>query len=418
MQEFGTGDGIVEDFDALNPSIQTYRPKNLPEREEQLFQIHNVLRPIENGNTPHNAFVFGPTGQGKTVAVQLKTEQLEQWADQEDLDLEVVHVTCKGCGNSYHVLTQLVRDLREVRKGPGEDKPKGYQQKELFEMVVDELEKIGGYVVLVLDEVDGIGNDDYVLYELSRASLENCRLGIIGITNDMQFRDSLDADVRSSIGERKIEFGAYQADQLRNILSRRAVRGLRDTDFDGDPCFENLRSDVIRDGAIARAAAISAQETGDARQGIRLLQLSCDFAHDDGVEVVTDEHVRRAHEHIQKSLVSETIKSETIQRKMALLTVVWAENNESVEMPAETTALYSTYRKMTEEQDVSTLAELTFRNKLNDLVNSNILTKERHGRGRGKGMTNKYGLSVGLEVVTESLEDADDQRARSIAEGL
>jgi len=77
------------------------------------------------------------------------------------------------------------------RYGPGEELPSGYQKKTLLSMIIDELEAIGGTVIVILDEIDAIGSDDYILYELPRAEPDDVRLSIIGITNDLQFREGL-----------------------------------------------------------------------------------------------------------------------------------------------------------------------------------------------------------------------------------
>jgi len=199
MRSFADAGSIFVDMDRLNPNTQTYQPETLPEREEELDQLHSTLRPATMGSTPLNAFVFGPTGQGKTVGVKLKTSQLQEFANEKGIDLHVVHVRCKGMDKSYHALTHLVKALREKQNGPGEELPSGHQRKKLLEMVIDELEEIGGTVIVILDEIDAI-EDNYILYELPRAEPEDVRLSIIGITNDLQFRENLDADVRSSLG--------------------------------------------------------------------------------------------------------------------------------------------------------------------------------------------------------------------------
>jgi len=118
-------------------------------------------------------------------------------------------------------------------------------------MIIDELEAIGGTVIVILDEIDAIGSDDYILYELPRAEPDDVRLSIIGITNDLQFREGLDADVRSSLSEDEIEFAPYDANQLRDILARRAAGALRDTEIgDEDEPWQTLESTVLTDDAI------------------------------------------------------------------------------------------------------------------------------------------------------------------------
>jgi len=122
MRSFGDEDSIFVNLDRLNPNTQTYQPDSLPEREEELNQLHSTLKPAAMGSTPLNAFVFGPTGQGKTVGVKLKTNQLQSYANDNGLDLHVVHVRCKGMDKSYHVMTHLLKHsgktLRARRRTP------------------------------------------------------------------------------------------------------------------------------------------------------------------------------------------------------------------------------------------------------------------------------------------------------------
>jgi len=413
-QGFGDRDTIYEDIDVLEADVGKYKPTELPEREEELDKIHMALRPVTMDGSPRDILVYGPTGQGKTAGVKLKSEQLQEWANQEGVQLEVIHLPCKGADRSYHVLTRLVKELREVRKGQGVDEPSGYQRKRLFEMVLDELETIGGTVIIILDEIDAIGEDDYILYELSRANPDDVKIGIIGITNDLQFRNNLDADVRSSLGQREITFNPYNADHLQNILARRTAQALRDTHFeDGYEDFAHLKSDVLEEGTIPLTASLAAQETGDARQAIELLSYACDLADDEGVGMVGERHVRAAKEEIEREALIDTIGAETTQRKIALLTVVSAELNDAT---GETTALHQLYSNLCEYIDANELKQHTFREKLNDLVHSNVLSKDRHGRGRGQGMSNMYTLAgdVNPDSVLDALED--DSRVGHIVE--
>ncbi|MFC6727961.1 Cdc6/Cdc18 family protein [Natronoarchaeum mannanilyticum] len=417
MESFEAPTTIVDDIDVLKPDPQTYRPTELPEREDELSELHMALRPVTMGGTPHNCLIYGPTGQGKTVGVELKTAQLENWAEENDVDLTTVHVRCKGCDSSYHVLRQLVKDIREVRRGPGEDKPMGYQRKTLVEMVLEELEKIGGTIILVLDEVDAIGDDDYVLYELSRAEFEHAKLSLIGITNDLQFRSNLDADVRSTLGEREIHFSPYTAGDLQNILARRTVEALNETYFDGDEeVYQNLDSDVLTNEVIPLTAALSAQDTGDARQAIRLLRYACDLALEEEADQIVEEHVRSAKSRIETQATKQGIVSETIQRKVALIAVANAASED--ETPAGTTDLYRRYCRICNQIDLEKNSQNTFREKLNDLAHSNILVKNRHGRGRGKGMTNTYDLSINLDLAIEGLEEDESWSYDAITDAL
>ena len=413
MKEFGEEGSIFEDMDVLNPNTQTYRPKELPEREEELEQIHSALRPATMGSTPLNVLVYGHTGQGKSVGIELKTAQLQAYADESDMPLSVIHVGCKGMDSSYHVLTHLIKSLREKQYGPGEDLPSGHQRKTLLNMCLDELEAIGGTVIIVLDEIDAIGDDDYILYELPRSNPQNVRLSIIGITNDLQFRDNLDADVRSSLGEDEISFDPYNAVQLYDILARRAVGALRDTKFqDGIHDHKHLESDVLSDDAIPLCSAIAAQDTGDAREAIRLLFRAARFADDGGEQIITEDHIRQAQDWLEKKAIENGIKTLPTQKKLALLAVTNFAIQDST--PAKTADIYERYEVYCKKEDVGVLSNRRFRDRLNDLADSNILTKVT---GRGRGVENQYGLAVDLKTVSENLP-SENERLGDIAKAL
>lgn len=405
---FESQDTIYNNVDALEPDTNTYKPDRLPEREDELKEIHSLLKPVTMDGTPRNGLVYGPTGQGKTVGMKIKADQLQEWADQaNEIDLTVVYMRCKGCDSSYNVLAQLVRKLREVRNGPGEDKPSGYTQKTLVEMAFEQLGQIGGAIILILDEIDAIGNDDYVLYELPRASIEGVKLGVIGITNDLQFRDNLDADVRSSFGRREVVFSPYRPRHLQNILARRAVNALRDTEFvEETNSFEDLESSVLSDGVIPLCAALAAQETGDARDAIELFSETCSLADADienaDKQLITEEHVRDAYEKLERQAVSDGIRNETTQRKLALLTVTHSKL--IGDTPTETSELYEKYRNYCSAVDIDVRSEYTFRDKLNDLVKSNLLDKDHYSRGGRRGATNTYDLNVSVDIVLDEVE--------------
>ncbi|WP_126665063.1 Cdc6/Cdc18 family protein [Haloterrigena salifodinae] len=416
MESFGEGQAIYENIDVLDPEPDLYRPNKLPERETELSTIHSALRPITLGGSPRNILVYGPTGQGKTVAVNLKTQQLVNWADgTADTDLTVLRISCKGARKSWNVLSNLVKAAEETRLDRSVDKPRGNTKTELFDRLKEILEEIGGIVVIVLDEIDGIEEDNYVLYELPRATVEGVSLGVIGITNDYQFHENLDSDVRSSLGSREVVFSPYDANQLRDILARRSVRGLQNTYFeDGKEEYAYLESDVLASDVIPLCAAISGRDTGDARQAIRLLSTACDLALDEGVTTVEEKHVRKAQKEIQEETVGKAISGETTQRKVALLTVLEAELADA--SPESTTDLYKRYKRLGRHAGIEVYQRGTFREKLNDLAHGNIIDGSRTGRGRGRGMTNKYQLAVDIDIVIEKL--SGDSRLDSTVEAV
>lgn len=408
MRGFAEEESIFEDMDILNPH-KDYIPENLPEREKELEQLHSILKPVTMGSTPINAFIYGKSGQGKTAAIEAKTEQLQIYADTNDIDLRVVHLQCQGMEKSYHVMTHLLKELR----GPGADLPTGYQRKELWMKIRDQLAEIGGTVIIILDEMDGI-NDDYILYELPRLSIDNVKLSIIGITNDLQFKDRLSQETRSSLGEDEIEFDPYDAEQLHHILARRASKGLSKTDLvDSEDVADNIEpaatandaqklvSDVLTGDVIPLCSAFAASETGDARHALKLMFRACRYADDRDDDVVNEEHVRWAEKYIETRAVERALDNLPLQGLAALMAVTRA--SLKGETPIETSDLYGWYTNLCTRADIDQLSDRRFRDKLNDLAGVNILKKETKGRGRGQGVSNKYKLAVSPETVVVRL---------------
>ncbi|GAA5061620.1 hypothetical protein GCM10025751_48120 [Haladaptatus pallidirubidus] len=74
----------------------------------------------------------------------------------------------------------------------------------------------------------------------------------------------LNARVKDSLCDEEIHFPPYDANQLRNILKQRAEKAFRDGILDGD--------------TIPLCSAFSAEESGSARQALKLLYKAGDLA--------------------------------------------------------------------------------------------------------------------------------------------
>jgi len=94
-------------------------------------------------------------------------------------------------------------------------KPTGYPRRQVNEWLWEELDAIGSTVIIVFDEVDHI-DDDSILYQIPRArangNLEESKVGIIGISNDFKFRESLSSKVQSSLCEKELQFPCLQCE--------------------------------------------------------------------------------------------------------------------------------------------------------------------------------------------------------------
>jgi len=71
-------------------------------------------------------------------------------------------------------------------------------------------------VIIILDEID-LMNDDSVLMKLSRAEEAgkiDCSVGVIAISNKIQYVDNVNERVKSSFQHKELFFKPYDANQL------------------------------------------------------------------------------------------------------------------------------------------------------------------------------------------------------------
>lgn len=366
-----------------------WTPETLPERETELDRLHDALAPAARGAAPHNTFVYGKTGQGKTVGVTYKLRDLEEYATKTGtIDLSVINYSCAKDSTSYQVAANLVKELSGT-------KPRGYDKKTVFDYFYGELQEIGGTVIVVLDEIDSIGTDDDILYELPRARsndhIEDMWVSVIGISNDFEFRDNLSPKVKDTLCDEEIHFSPYDATQLRSILSRRAEKAFHD--------------DVLHDDVIPLCAAFAAQDKGSARQAIRYLYKAGELAANTGAERVIEQHVREAEMILERKSIEMGIRELTTQDHLALVAVVSLET--AGETPARTRQVYATYKDAATSIDANTIAMRRVRDHLQDLDLVGIVRGQTKSSGIQGGPHYVWDLDADLGLTIDVLREVE-----------
>lgn len=372
------------------PLRENYQPDKLKERETELEQYRRALQPVINNAPPKNIFLYGKTGVGKTVATNYLLDHLQDDAQDYGVDLNIIKQPCNSLSSSYQVAVNLVNQLR-----PSDEQipSTGYPQQDVFQMLYTELENLGGIVLIVLDEIDNIGNDDDLLYELPRAEangyIDDVWPGIIGISNDFTFRDNLSAKVKDTLCEEEIHFAPYDAKELQTITSTRAEKAFHD--------------DVVGQEVIQLVSALAAQDSGSARQGLRLLYKAGELARDTKATTVTEEHVRSAQSELEKGQLEDGIRKLTTQGHIVLSAITSLAVMEKT--PARTRDVYSQYQTLAEEIDGNILGERRIRDHLSELSLQGFLTVEERNDGIHGGSYYEYELNVQLQSVLDVLTE-------------
>lgn len=194
-------------------------------------------------------------------------------------------------------------------------------------------------------------------------------MSVIGISNDLKFKEYLDPRVLSSLSEEEVVFPPYDANQLRDILTQRAE--------------EAFYPGVLDEGVIPLCAALAAREHGDARKALDLLRVAGEIAEREGASKVTEKHVWKAQEKIEQDMMEEVIKTLPLQSKVLLYAIVLLDENG--DLPANTGDVYAVYRELCEYIDLEPLTQRRISDLINELdmlgiINAKVVSKGRYGR--------------------------------------
>ena len=308
---------------AVYPSNQ---PAEVLERDTGIKAYSNALKDVLFGRPPDNIFLYGKAGLGKTAVTRYMMQELQaEVEDRPDADELYVHSTnCNG-RTLFVVVRQLVNELLPETASPFPKR--GLGTGDAFEELYKQLERIGGTHLFVFDEIDHLDDVDTLLYELPRARsnghIHTAEIGVIGISNNYTFRQSLSPKVKDTLLETEISFSPYDAGELRTILQSRAEQAF----VEG----------VCEQSAIAKTAAIAAQDVGNARQAIDLLRVGAETAERRGDDRLTGEHIDEARTLVKRGRLHDKISDQTRHAQPILETIATLQQSGAV--PARATEI-------------------------------------------------------------------------------
>ncbi len=369
-----------------------YIPDKILHRDGQQELVTQSLIPLYQKSIPPNLLVYGKPGTGKTLVVKKVLKQIQNRVDKNAYRIKIVFTNAKDQSNLYNVLVDLGRQLGLKSKKTTDDKlwlpSTGLSISEVFNRILYTIEKNKINTVFVIDEIDHLaklvdktGKD--ILYSITRANLKlkNGSLSLVGISNDVSFKDQLDPRVISTLSEEEIVFPAYNTNEIKEILEDRIPLA-----FD-----EN----IVTQGALNLCASMACKQHGDARRAIKLLNVAGKTAELNQDNSITDKHVRLAAQRIEIDKESQQLNAFSLHEKLLVITIMKTPN-------ISTGDIYSAYKslcritcqnELTQRRVTQMLSEI----ELSGLISGRMIHQGIHGN------TKKFNLTISPDLVKNTL---------------
>jgi len=385
-------ESVFVDKNKISPH---YAPEKLPFRDKEIRNLSVWLSPALKKEKPHNVFIYGKVGTGKTTVVKHVVDQLLDVSRENNLPLQSIYLNCRNYQTKYAVLFYCVQMFYPDKNFIG------YSRSFIYDKFISYIKDTKINFIAILDEIDKIKDKeiDDLVYTLTRANdeLDTGSVSIIGISNNLFFKQRLDPRTKSTLCEQEAVYPPYNAEELTEILRQRISLA--------------FRVGVVTDSAIAAAAAISAKESGDARTAVMLLLRAGELSDATLRKDVTDKEVYQAKEKVEQEVMKSMVLTLPVQLQLVLLAI--SEKSEKprgilkIDGSLEENVLYSgeiydRYLQLTKKFSEKPVSMRWFREYINELETYGFISTTESGKGM-RGSTTLIKLGVDPKSIQELL---------------
>lgn len=385
LDDAQTGKSLFKNREVLH---FTFIPDMILHRDEEQKKVTQSLLPLLKKARPSNLLVYGKPGTGKTLVIKKILNKIQERVRDQSFPIELLYANAKEETTLYGLLVKFGRQLG--LKTQKELPSTGLSISEVFNRIISTIENNGSNTVFVVDEIDYLaelvsksGKD--VFYSLTRANerLKKGSLTLIGISNDLTFKERLDPRVLSSLGEEEIVFTNYTVGQIKEILEERIKTA--------------FIPNSVEQASINLCAAMSGQEHGDARRAIDLLRIAGEIAEREQSDIVKEEHIRKASVKMEEDKETTALNSYPLHEKLLILAVMRAHGSTTGEIYQSYKSLCKTTRQkeLTQRRVTQMLSEI----EMTGLISGKIIHQGMHGR------TKKFALTLNPETVKKAFKE-------------
>lgn len=328
---------MITDARVLQPE---FIPSEVKHRDAEVNTLSSVLRPLTKDGRADPAFLYGPSGTGKTCIAQFTIERLRQ----EIVDLNYQYVNCWEDYSRFKTLYSILDGINNTLDIHRQSTPK--------DVLLDRLRDYTGppYVVII-DEVDQL-QDKRLLYDLYR--IQNLTMILIA-NKETEVFAALDDRLTSRLTTAtRIHFDQYSNSELTAILTDRVQWGLTHNAIDQ-----------------ARLNQIAAKAAGDARIAIGILRNAARNAHENRLNEIPADVIRNVVPETKSEIQQQTIDRLT-EHQQVLYDIITKYGT------IEPQPLYEEYQGRVADPKT----KRTVRNHLSKLEHYNLIEAEGNTKGR------------------------------------
>ncbi|MCK4381671.1 MAG: AAA family ATPase [Candidatus Lokiarchaeota archaeon] len=373
----------------------SYVPEKLFCRDEALKTlIFNYRRILEEDEQPSiNCLILGKGGVGKTCTARFFGRTFRTIAIENEVNLFIEYFNCINFRSKSKIIREL---LAKYQHGSG----RGFSDDEALKLILSQLIREKGYMLLVIDEIHLLKPDD-VLAFLDIAETfghQNAKLSLLLISRSKDWMKIENERILSRLNE-KIQLKPYNFVESMQILEFRGELALKENVIDNE--LLTMVSQIVVDHK-------------NMRHGIEILRKSGSYCDKEGLDSVSADIIREASNDVYPTFRNDIVDELKDQEILALYGIVRSLINKDEPFTLVDDA-FEDYNAICENYSIEPHVKMSFRKYVRQLTELKIVTSktvriEEATRGRHLEITL---LDIPAIKLAELLEDILESKFRS-----
>ena len=373
----------------------SYVPEKLYCRDNAVNTlIFNFRRILEEEEQPSiNCLILGKGGVGKTCTARFFGRTFRTIAIENDVNLFIEYFNCINFRSKSKIIREL---LAKYQHGSG----RGFSDDEALKLILSQLIREQGYMLLVIDEIHLLKSDD-VLAFLDIAETfghQNAKLSLLLVSRSKDWMKIENERILSRLNE-KIQLKPYNFDESMQILKYRSDLALKEN--------------VINDDLLTMISQIVVDHK-NMRHGIEILRKSGSYCDKEGLESISADIIREASNDVYPTFRNDIVDELKDQELLALYGIIRSLINTD-EVFTLVDDAFEEYEALCEAYSQEPHVKMSFRKYVRQLtqlkiVSSKTVRIEEATRGRHLEITL---LDIPAKKLAELLEDILERKFRS-----